>query len=315
MWKACRPKSNRLAETGCPSTRRCFSGRCQPQGRTRRVATRSWRRYTRPSSCSREMVRSMASVRLSCPSRRFSQVGRESSKSAMKALAPELKALIIILRSTGPVISTRRSAEVCRHRGHAPVPLPYGARLGQEVRAHPGVQLPLALRPALQERARRPPNSRCRRATKARASALRTPAQQASTGPRTSTPSPVATPAMVCPPPAGAYLRVRGPRRSTVRSLYCAPSRRGLAGEPIVFPWEAPVTTDTLTWIAPARRRDHPPGGGAGLRALRAAGVRALINLDHRPLPFDLLSRHGSRRSRSRCPAPPRRLRRRSPGR
>ena len=32
-----------------------------------------------------------------------------SSKSAMKTLAPEFSALIIILRSTGPVISTRRS--------------------------------------------------------------------------------------------------------------------------------------------------------------------------------------------------------------
>ena len=32
-----------------------------------------------------------------------------SSKSAMKTLAPELSALIIIFRSTGPVISTRRS--------------------------------------------------------------------------------------------------------------------------------------------------------------------------------------------------------------
>ncbi len=45
----------------------------------------------------------------------FSQVGeRASSKSAMKTLAPELSALIIILRSTGPVISTRRS---CRSGG------------------------------------------------------------------------------------------------------------------------------------------------------------------------------------------------------
>ena len=33
----------------------------------------------------------------------------ESSKSAMKTFAPELSALMIILRSTGPVISTRRS--------------------------------------------------------------------------------------------------------------------------------------------------------------------------------------------------------------
>ncbi len=41
---------------------------------------------------------------------RFCQVGElESSKSAMKTLAPELSALMIIFRSTGPVISTRRS--------------------------------------------------------------------------------------------------------------------------------------------------------------------------------------------------------------
>ncbi len=40
----------------------------------------------------------------------LSQVGElASSKSAMKTLAPELRALIIIFRSTGPVISTRRS--------------------------------------------------------------------------------------------------------------------------------------------------------------------------------------------------------------
>jgi len=34
----------------------------------------------------------------------------ESSKSAIYTLAPEFKALMIILRSTGPVISTRRSS-------------------------------------------------------------------------------------------------------------------------------------------------------------------------------------------------------------
>ena len=56
------------------------------------------------------MVRRTASRRLSWPSSRLSQVGVvESSKSAMKTLAPELRALMIILRSTGPVISTRRS--------------------------------------------------------------------------------------------------------------------------------------------------------------------------------------------------------------
>ena len=41
----------------------------------------------------------------------LNQVGEfESSKSAMNTFAPELSALITILRSTGPVISTRRSA-------------------------------------------------------------------------------------------------------------------------------------------------------------------------------------------------------------
>ena len=56
-------------------------------------------------------MRSSASVRLRCPSMQFSQVGElASSKSAMNTRAPELSALITIFRSTGPVISTRRSA-------------------------------------------------------------------------------------------------------------------------------------------------------------------------------------------------------------
>src|SRR5207302_883891 len=43
-------------------------------------------------------------------STQFFHVGEfASSKSAMKTCAPEFSALIIILRSTGPVISTRRS--------------------------------------------------------------------------------------------------------------------------------------------------------------------------------------------------------------
>ena len=56
------------------------------------------------------MVPATASRRLSWPSISASQVGLvESSKSAMNTRAPELSALMIILRSTGPVISTRRS--------------------------------------------------------------------------------------------------------------------------------------------------------------------------------------------------------------
>src|SRR6267378_1317655 len=56
------------------------------------------------------MVRVTASRTFCWPRRLFSHVGAlASSKSAMKTLALELSALIIILRSGGPVISTRRS--------------------------------------------------------------------------------------------------------------------------------------------------------------------------------------------------------------
>ena len=54
------------------------------------------------------------------------------------------------------------------------------------------------------------------------------------------------------------------------------------------------MTTDSLAWIAPRRVAvTTRPEGAPAFAALRAAGVRALINLDRRPLPFDLLSRHG----------------------
>jgi len=53
----------------------------------------------------------MASRRFRCPSTQFAHVGEfASSKSARKTLAPELRALMTIFRSTGPVISTRRSS-------------------------------------------------------------------------------------------------------------------------------------------------------------------------------------------------------------
>src|SRR6266480_4240868 len=57
------------------------------------------------------MVRRTASRRLICPSTMLCQVGQfASSKSAMKVEAPEFSALITILRSVGPVSSTRRSS-------------------------------------------------------------------------------------------------------------------------------------------------------------------------------------------------------------
>ena len=55
--------------------------------------------------------RSMASSRFSWPPMTLSQVGEvASSKSASHTWAPELSALMVIRRSGGPVISTRRSA-------------------------------------------------------------------------------------------------------------------------------------------------------------------------------------------------------------
>jgi hypothetical protein len=55
------------------------------------------------------IVPSIASRRLMWPSIMFDQLGAlASSKSAMNPSAPELSALMTILRSVGPVISTQR---------------------------------------------------------------------------------------------------------------------------------------------------------------------------------------------------------------
>jgi len=76
-----------------------------------RTAVFEFNRYSFPSGLVYSIVPRTASRRLICPWIVPSQVGAwESSKSAMKTLAPEFRALMIILRSTGPVISTRRSS-------------------------------------------------------------------------------------------------------------------------------------------------------------------------------------------------------------
>jgi hypothetical protein len=71
---------------------------------------RSFKAYFFPSGLSNAIVRRAASRMLICPSITFSHVGEfASSKSAIQHCAPEFRALIAILRSTGPVISVRRS--------------------------------------------------------------------------------------------------------------------------------------------------------------------------------------------------------------
>ena len=100
--------------------------------------------YALPSGDVKSIRRRIASRRLSCPCMLLSQRGvLASSKSAMNTLAPELSALMTILRSTGPVISTRRSCDVGGHRRAGPVAFAHGPRLGQEVGQLAGVELRL----------------------------------------------------------------------------------------------------------------------------------------------------------------------------
>ena len=82
----------------------------------------------------------------------FSQVGEfASSKSAMKTLAPELSALITILRSTGPVISTRRSAISSGNGAIRQSPARTSAVSGEEVRQLARGQPPEPLRAAREQ--------------------------------------------------------------------------------------------------------------------------------------------------------------------
>ena len=81
----------------------------------------------------------------------FSQVGElASSKSAMKTFAPELRALIIIFRSTGPVISTRRSRSALGASGTVHMPLRTLAVSGRKSRPLPSIEAGLTLRPCRQ---------------------------------------------------------------------------------------------------------------------------------------------------------------------
>ena len=84
------------------------------------------------------MVRRTASYRLTWPPTTLTQCGvLASSRSASQTLAPELSALIDILRSVGPVISTRRSCRSCGHRRDPPVAVADRGGLRQEVQACP----------------------------------------------------------------------------------------------------------------------------------------------------------------------------------
>ena len=133
----------------------------------------------------------------------FSQVGElASSKSDMNTRAPEFSALITILRSVGPVISTRRSRQVRRRRRHPPVALAHAAGRRQEVGQ-------LAVAQALRARAARAASSSSRSPSNSRASRC-----------RNSTASAVSTSSVVtcAPPRAGGRARRRGSTRRAARS-------------------------------------------------------------------------------------------------
>src|SRR6478609_11043699 len=113
LWKKYRPKSVNAPTTGLPSRVRCCSSKCHPRGRITMVASGASVRsaYTLPSSEVKEMSRRMASYRLTWPPTTLLQCGvLASSMSASQTFAPELSALMVIFRSVGPVISTRRSS-------------------------------------------------------------------------------------------------------------------------------------------------------------------------------------------------------------
>ena len=73
----------------------------------------------------------------------------------MKTLAPELSALIIILGSAGPVISTRRSSKSARCRGNGPVRLADVPGRDEEIEPAAGVEVGLAVVAALMSRSSR----------------------------------------------------------------------------------------------------------------------------------------------------------------
>ena len=133
------------------------SGRCQPRGRMISTAGLAPTLYSLPVFGSvKSIAPAQRSFRLSWPSIMFDQTGEDaSSKSAMNTLAPELSALTIILRSTGPVISTRRSVRSAGIGATFQSPARIEAVLGEEIRQAAGVEQLLPLGAEFEQRAAR----------------------------------------------------------------------------------------------------------------------------------------------------------------
>src|SRR6188508_253486 len=204
------PKSNSEPDIGWPSTSTCRSTRCQPRGRTTSVASESPSTYSLPSGEVNDSVRRTASCIAAWPATTLSHVGEsESSKSAMKTLAPELSALIVIFASAGPVISTRRSS---KSAGAAATD--HSDSRTSRVSSRKSRRSPPATRRPRSARAariswRRGSNSRCSRTRKSRASAVRTRSMPGTPGFRT------------CAPASLIMLRLAESRADTIRKRSC----------------------------------------------------------------------------------------------
>ena len=178
MWKKYRPKSTIPPAIGVPSMSMCFSGRCQPRGRTTMVGSSPAGRslYSLPSGEVKSIRRSSASVRFSWPWITLRQDGvEESSMSASHTLAPEFSALMVIFLSTGPVISTRRSSRP----GAGGATRQFGSLRTDSVSRRNRGSWPLAIcwrrsRRACSSSRRRPAVALCSLATNASASGVRT---------------------------------------------------------------------------------------------------------------------------------------------
>ena len=135
------------------------------------------------------MVRRAASRRLTWPAIIASKVGAaESSKSAMKQDAPEFSALMIILRSTGPVISTRRSVRSAGVSAMVHSASRIALVSGRKAGFSPASMRAWNAARAASRRRRSAPKRRSNMATKAQASALRISSRPGTAGPAISTP-------------------------------------------------------------------------------------------------------------------------------
>ena len=138
-----------------------------------KVATLSLSRYDLPF-CSSEMVLRIASNRLIWPLIWLSQLGVfESSKSVMSLSAPEFSALMTILRSTGPVISTRRQCSAAGIGAMRQSPSRIAAVSGKKSGRSPASRRAARSARAASKAWRRGSNARVSVATSASASGVR----------------------------------------------------------------------------------------------------------------------------------------------